>query len=483
MTMTTGGIAGNMAEAGASAVWTKTCVALKRELGEATFGSWLGQAALRERGEDVCLVAATGVARDWIRRHAWRRIGELWAQNDPMGRALDLKSRMEFEQAAPASPVVSVSSPAAAVAVAAAETGVIEIEVDLTAPRAARQQGLQERFSFDTFVAGPANEFAFAVARRVASWADGHFNPVLFHGPYGFGKTHLLNAMAWEAMRTAPGKRVVYLTAERFTSTFVKAVQDRQTAAFKDELRNADLLLIDDVQFVAGKTSTQEELFHTLMALIEDGRRVVMTADRSPAELSEMEPRLRSHLQAGLVCGIEPADRTLRLGILERKLATLAGQGRFVPSAKAEVLEFLADRFTDSVRELEGALNTLVARVGGEIAKLSLDEAQAILRPNLSCTEKRVTVDQIQKAVAEHYGLKQADMISERRARAVARPRQAAMWIAKQITTRSLPDIGRRFGGRDHTTVLHAVRRIEALKADDPVLARDLDTLLRKLRS
>ena len=485
MTMTTGGIAGEMAEAAAGAVWTKTCVALKRELGEATFGSWLGQAALRERGEDVCLVAATGVARDWIRRHAWRRIGELWAQNDPMGRALDLKSRMEFDQAAPASPMVTVASPVAAVAVARAETGgnVIEIEVDLTAPRTARQQGLQERFSFDTFVAGPANEFAFAVARRVASWADGHFNPVLFHGPYGFGKTHLLNAMAWEAMRTAPGKRVVYLTAERFTSTFVKAVQDRQTAAFKDELRNADLLLIDDVQFVAGKTSTQEELFHTLMALIEDGRRVVMTADRSPAELSEMEPRLRSHLQAGLVCGIEPADRTLRLGILERKLATLAGQGRFVPSAKAEVLEFLADRFTDSVRELEGALNTLVARVGGEIARLSLDEAQAILRPNLSCTEKRVTVDQIQKAVAEHYGLKQADMISERRARAVARPRQAAMWIAKQITTRSLPDIGRRFGGRDHTTVLHAVRRIEALKADDPVLARDLDTLLRKLRS
>ena len=481
MTMTTGGIAGEMAEAATGAVWTKTCVALKRELGEATFGSWLGQAALRERGEDVCLVAATGVARDWIRRHAWRRIGELWAQNDPMGRALDLKSRMEFDQAAAASPMVTASGLSAAVAVTPVETGVIEIEVG--APRAARQQGLQERFSFDTFVAGPANEFAFAVARRVASWADGHFNPVLFHGPYGFGKTHLLNAMAWEAMRTAPGKRVVYLTAERFTSTFVKAVQDRQTAAFKEELRNADLLLIDDVQFVAGKTSTQEELFHTLMALIEDGRRVVMTADRSPAELSEMEPRLRSHLQAGLVCGIEPADRTLRLGILERKLATLAGQGRFVPSAKAEVLEFLADRFTDSVRELEGALNTLVARVGGEIARLSLDEAQAILRPNLSCTEKRVTVDQIQKAVAEHYGLKQADMISERRARAVARPRQAAMWIAKQITTRSLPDIGRRFGGRDHTTVLHAVRRIEALKADDPVLARDLDTLLRKLRS
>jgi chromosomal replication initiator protein len=471
-----------MAEAPAGAVWSKTCQVLKRELGEATFGSWLGQAALRESGDEVYLVAATGVARDWIRRHAWRRIGELWAQHDPLGRRLDLKSRMELDSAGALGPAPKLP-PAAANAPAAPE--VFEVEADAAPPAAVKQgrlQGLQERFSFDSFVSGPANEFAFAVARRVATWADGHFNPVVFHGPYGFGKTHLLNALAWEAIRHAPHKHVVYLSAERFTSTFVKALQDRQTAAFKEELRNADLLLIDDVHFVAGKPSTQEELFHTLIALVEDGRRVVMTADRSPAEISEMEPRLRSHLQAGLVCGIEPADRNLRLGILERKLATLAEQGRFHPAARPEVLQFLADRFTDSVRELEGALNTLVARVGADLAHLGLDEAQAILRPHLACNERKVTVDMIQKAVAEHYSLKQADLISERRARAVARPRQVAMWLAKQITTRSLPDIGRRFGGRDHTTVLHAVRRIEALKAEDAAIARDLDVLLRKLR-
>jgi chromosomal replication initiator protein len=470
-----------MAEAPAGAIWTKTCLVLRRELGEATFGSWLGQAALRESGDEVCLVAATGVARDWIRRHAWRRIGELWAQNDPLGRRLDLKSRMELDTIACGH--AAIPTPVAANAPTAPE--VFEIEAE-TAPAAAvkqgRLQGLQERFSFETFVAGPANEFAFAVARRVATWADGHFNPVVFHGPYGFGKTHLLNALAWEAIRNSPSKRVVYLSAERFTSTFVKALQDRQTAAFKEELRNADLLLIDDVHFVAGKPSTQEELFHTLIALVEDGRRVVMTADRSPAEISEMEPRLRSHLQAGLVCGIEPADRNLRLGILERKLATLAQQGKFHPSARAEVLQFLADRFTDSVRELEGALNTLVARVGADVARLTLDEAQGILRPHLACNERKVTVDMIQKTVAEHYSLKQADLVSERRARAVARPRQVAMWLAKQITTRSLPDIGRRFGGRDHTTVLHAVRRIEALKGEDASIARDLDVLMRKLR-
>jgi len=471
-----------MAEAPVGAVWMKTCQVLKRELGEATFGSWLGQAALRETGDEVCLVAATGVARDWIRRHAWRRIGELWAQNDPLGRRLDLKSRMEMDSAGAVAPPPAAAPMAANAPVITPDVFEVEAEAAPVAARQGRLLGLQERFSFDTFVSGPANEFAFAVARRVASWADGHFNPVLFHGPYGFGKTHLLNALAWEAMRNAPDKRVVYLTAERFTTTFVKALQDRQTQAFKDELRNADLLLIDDVHFVAGKPSTQEELFHTLIALVEDGRRVVMTADRSPTELSEMEPRLRSHLQAGLVCGIEPADRALRMGILERKLATLAQQGRFLPSARPDVLQFLADRFTDSVRELEGALNTLVARVGADVARLTLDDAQSILRPHLSCNERKVTVDVIQKTVAEHYNLKQADLISERRARAVARPRQVAMWLAKQITTRSLPDIGRRFGGRDHTTVLHAVRRIESLKGEDASIARDLDVLLRKLR-
>src|SRR5690349_18948380 len=401
--MTSGGAAEAMAGLPAGAVWTKTCQVLRRELGEATFGSWLGQAALREIGDEVCVVAATGVARDWIRNNAWRRIGELWAQNDPQGRRLDLKSRMEVDSAGAVAPPPSRPPTAAN----GATPQVFEIEAERVAPVAAKQgrlQGLQERFSFDTFVSGPANEFAFAVARRVASWSDGHFNPVVFHGPYGFGKTHLLNALAWEAIRNCPTKRVVYLSAERFTSTFVKALQDRQTAAFKEELRNADLLLIDDVHFVAGKPSTQEELFHTLIALVEDGRRVVMTADRSPAEISEMEPRLRSHLQAGLVCGIEPADRNLRLGILERKLATLAQQGKFHPSARPEVLQFLADRFTDSVRELEGALNTLVARVGGDVARLGLDDAQGILRPHLSVNERKVTVDMIQKATAEHFG-------------------------------------------------------------------------------
>jgi chromosomal replication initiator protein len=463
-------------------VWIKACAALKSELGEGAFGSWVAQAALREgEGGNLMLVTQTGIARDWIRRNAWRRISELWAQHDPQGRALELKSRFELESPAQTSGPAQPESATTPQALSAKPQAAVIVD---DKARAARPSGLQDRFTLDSFVTGQSNEFAFAVARRVGSWADGHFNPVLFHGPYGFGKTHLLNAVAAEATRAAPEKKVVYLTAERFLSTFVRALMDKSTAAFKDELRTADLLLIDDVHFIGGKQSSQEELFHTLMALMAEGRRVVLTADRPPSALTEVDARLRSHLSAGLVCGIEPADRELRLGILERKLQLLARQHDFrrPPAARPEVLEFLADRFTDSVRELEGALNTLVARLSEGVCSLSLDEAQAILRPHLRGGEKRVTVDDIQKATAEHFGLKQADLISERRNRAIARPRQAAMWLAKQMTTRSLPDIGRRFGGRDHTTVLHAVRRIEELKAADPQLTRDLETLTRKLR-
>ena len=470
-----------------AAVWAKVCLSLKGELGDDTFGSWLGQACIRQTGAgDLVLVTPTGIARDWVRRNAWRRIVDLWGQLDPLGRRLDLKARVDFDGDAAASApeaLLAIAPPSQLTSPVVDETALIATTAEKGDLDLARAAGLQERFRFDTFVPGPANEFAYAVARRVAAWSDGHFNPVVFHGPYGFGKTHLLNAIAWEAMRTAPHRKVIYLTAERFLTSFVRAMMERTGPAFKEELRTADLLLIDDVHFIAGKQSSQEELFHTLAALTQDGRRVVFTTDRAPGDLAEMDGRLRSHLQAGLVCGIEPADRTLRLGILEKKLVQLGRQqGLAALTGRPEVLQFLADRFTDSVRELEGALNTLVARAGERVATLSLEDAQAILRPHLRGGEKRITVDDIQKATAEHYGMKQTDLISERRNRAIARPRQAAMWLAKQLTTRSLPDIDRRFGGRDHTTVLHAVRRIEELKAGDPVLANDLETLTRKLR-
>ena len=467
----------------ADAAWSKACSTLRGELGEDTFGSWIAPARLRRgQGARLVVVTPTGLARDWIRRNAWRRLVELWNLNDPERRRLDLKSRLEFEgdkgweSERPAAPAVERAS----LQLVAAPTP-MAYPAPAPAPPS-RPSGLNERFTFDSFVAGPSNEFALGVARRVAGWADGCFNPVFFHGPYGFGKTHLLNAIAWEAARNRPDARIVYLTAERFTSSFVKALMDKSAPGFKSELRGADLLLVDDVHFIGGKKSSEEELFHTLAALMGEGRRVVFASDRAASALADVDARLRSHLGAGLVCGIEAADRALRLGILERKLAILSKSLDLDGNARPEVLQFLADRFTESVRELEGGLNTLVARAGGRLSKLSLDEVQAIVRPHLRDSERRITVDDIQKTVADHYGLKQSDLLCERRTRAVARPRHVAMYLAKQLTTRSYPDIGRRFGGRDHTTVLHAVKRIEALKAEDPALAADVDLLARKLK-
>lgn len=464
------------AAAPAESVWAKVASTLLGELGEGPFNSYVAPSSVREGFSGaMVLVTPTAYARDWVRKNAQKRIADLWAMHDPAHRPIEVRSRVEYEAdfaGAPTPAPTTPSQPATIVDLATRQP-----------PRPARGAGLQDRLTFDSFVAGQGNDFAFAMARQVATWVDGHFNPVFFHGPYGFGKTHLLNAIAWEAQALRPNAKVVYLTAERFLSTFLKALQDRSTAAFKDEVRGADLLLIDDVHFIGGKSSTQEELFHTLTALIEDGRRVVLTADRPPAALTEVEARLRSHLGAGLVCAIEPADRGLRLGILQRKLDNLAQRQPIDLPARPDVLQFLADRTPGSIRELEGALNTLVASAGSRLSRLTVEEATTLLQPNLrGGPERRITVDEIQKATAEHYSLKQADLLSDRRARAVARPRQVAMYLCKNNTTRSYPDIGRRFGGKDHTTVIHAVRRIEELIVKDEQIARDVETLTRKLR-
>jgi chromosomal replication initiator protein len=453
------------------AVWVKVSAALRSELGEGPFNSYVAPSAVRQSFTgSPCLVTPTNYGRDWLRRNLHRRLSDLWAEFDPSQRRLDVKSRAEFEGEDPAP--VAEEAPRAEV-----------LDLVPRQPERGRSAGLQERMTFESFVPGQGNAFAHAMARQVASWVDGHFNPVFFHGPYGFGKTHLLNAIAWEALRLRPDAKVIYLTAERFLTTFVRAVRERSTPDFKDELRGADLLLIDDVHFIGGKPSSQEELLHTLAHMLEDNRRVVLSGDRPPSALAEVDARLRSHLGAGLVCAVEPADKALRLGIVERKLELLAQRQRVDLPARPEVAQFLAERIPGSIRELEGALNTLVAGAGSRLSRLTLEEAQALLHPNLrGGVERRITVDEIQKTVAEYFSLKQADLLSERRTRAVARPRQIAMHLCKQLTTRSYPDIGRRFGGRDHTTVLHGVRKIDELMGQDEQIARDVEALTRKLR-
>jgi chromosomal replication initiator protein len=461
-------------------IWTEAATRLRVEIGEGAFSSYIAPSAVRADGTgQLTLVTPTAYARDWVRKNALRRMNELWLGLDGMSRRLDVRCRAEF--GSPAPQVSPMGSGMAGGAPMAAPMATAAPSTD--GSRAVRAANLQDRLTFDTFVEGAGNAFALAVARQTAAWADGHFNPVFLCGPYGYGKTHLLNAIAWEAQRLRPDAKVIYLTAERFLSTFVRAVQDRTTAAFKDSLRSADMLLLDDVQFVGGKTSTQEELLATLTALIEDGKRVILAADRAPNALSEVEPRLRSHMAAGLTCPVEPADRLLKLAVARKRLEALGRLGLVNGEAAPEVLEHLVDRTPGSVRELEGAVNTLAATAGQRLGSLSLDEASVLLGSALrGGPERRITVDEIQKVTAEHFGLKQADLLCERRTRAIARPRQIAMYLCKQHTTRSYPDIGRRFGGRDHTTVLHGVRRIEELMPQDEQMARDVETLSRKLR-
>ncbi|SFS30902.1 chromosomal replication initiator protein DnaA [Brevundimonas viscosa] len=463
-------------------IWTEAAGRLRGEIGEGAFSSYIAPSAVRVDGSgQLILVTPTAYARDWVRKNALRRMNELWLGLDGLNRRLDVRCRAEMGSTPPASQVAAGRAPAHS-------GNVVSMPMATVAPvadgaRAVRAAGLQERLTFDSFVEGQGNAFALAIARQAAAWADGHFNPIFFCGPYGYGKTHLLNAIAWEAQRLRPDAKVVYLTAERFLSTFVRAMQDRSTAAFKDSLRGADMLLIDDVQFVGGKASTQEELLSTLTALIEDGKKIVLSADKPPMALTEVEPRLRSHLASGLTCPVEPADRSLKLAVARNRIEALARLGVVSGEVRAEVLEHLVDRTPGSMRELEGAVNTLAAVAGARLSTLGLDETQALLGSALrGGPERRITVDEIQKTVAEHFTLKQADLLSERRTRSVARPRQIAMYLCKQHTTRSYPDIGRRFGGRDHTTVLHGVRKIEELMAQDDQIARDVEALTRKLR-
>jgi chromosomal replication initiator protein len=469
-------------------IWAEAAGRLRAEIGEGPFSSYIAPSAVRADGAgQLVLVTPTAYARDWVRKNALRRMNELWLGLDGLRRRLDVRCRAEMGSTPPASAVAAASAALGAASGAASsapvETPRATVAPSMDGARAVRAAGLQERLTFDSFVEGHGNAFALAIAKQTAAWADGHFNPIFFCGPYGYGKTHLLNAIAWEAQRLRPGAKVVYLTAERFLSTFLRAMQDRSTAAFKDSLRSADMLLLDDVHFVGGKAATQEELLSTLTALIEDGKRIVLSADRPPMALAEVEGRLRSHLAAGLTCPVEPADRALKIAVAENRLRTLAGLGVVSGEARPEVLTHLVDRTPGSVRELEGAVNTLAAAAGPRLSALTPDEVQGLLGAALrGGPERRITVDEIQKTVAEHFNLKQADLLSERRTRAVARPRQIAMWLCKQHTTRSYPDIGRRFGGRDHTTVLHGVRKIEELMPKDDQIAKDVETLTRKLR-
>ena len=351
--------------------------------------------------------------------------------------------------------------PAATPALVAAATGPVRDRPPLDA-----------RFTFDRFVVDASNRVAFNAAKALAEPGVPRFSPLFLHGGTGQGKSHLMHAIGAAYLETVPNAHVILMSAERFMFEFVQALRARDTHAFKARLRSADVLLIDDLQFIAGKDSTQEEFFHTINEVMGAGKRLVISADRCPQDLDGVEARITSRLSCGLVADIKAPDLTLRRAVLARKLADLPGIA--VP---AEVVDLLATRVTASIRDLEGALNRVVAYSQLTGDAIDLEFAVTTLGEMLRGAERRVTIDEIQKAVSAHFDLKPVDLVSARRAVVIARPRQIAMYLAKRLTTRSLPEIGRKFGGRDHSTVIHAVRRIEELRDKD----REVDTAVRTL--
>jgi len=341
---------------------------------------------------------------------------------------------------------------------------------------------LDARFSFDTFVVGKPNELAHAAAKRVAEGGPVTFNPLFLYGGVGLGKTHLMHAIAWELQNRRPDLNVLYLSAEQFMYRFVQALRDRKMMDFKEIFRSVDVLMVDDVQFIAGKDSTQEEFFHTFNALVDQNKQIIISADRAPGEIKDLEDRVKSRLQCGLVVDLHPTDYELRLGILQSKVEI---QRETYPELKLDdgVLEFLALRISTNVRVLEGALTRLFAFASLVGREITMELTQDCLADVLRASERKITVEEIQRKVSAHYNIRLSDMIAPKRFRSYARPRQVAMYLCKQLTSRSLPEIGRRFGGRDHTTVMHGVRRIEELKQQDGQIAEDLEMLRRALEA
>jgi len=341
---------------------------------------------------------------------------------------------------------------------------------------------IDPRFTFDTFVVGKPNELAHAAAKRVAEGGPVTFNPLFLYGGVGLGKTHLMHAIAWELKARQPDLNVVYLSAEQFMYRFVLALRERKMMDFKQMFRSVDVLMVDDVQFIAGKGSTQEEFFHTFNALVDLNKQIIISGDRAPGEIQNLEDRIKSRLQCGLVVDLHPTDYELRLGILQTKVDTYHKQ---YPELEMDdgILEFLAHRISTNVRVLEGALTRLYAFASLVGHKVTLELTQDCLADILRASERKITIEEIQRQVSDHYNIRLSDMIGPKRLRIYARPRQVAMYLCKQMTSRSLPEIGRRFGRRDHTTVMYGVKRIDELKVQDGQIAEDLELLRRTLES
>ncbi len=447
--------------------WGQVRNKLQQAVGQNNYTNWIEPLEFTQLEEGVAtFLVPTNFMGNWVQRNFGDKI-----LKQMIGAGISV-ARLEFS--VPVKPVARKAAPAPA---AKAPTAAPMADKD-DLPGAA----LDARFTFDSFVVGKPNELAHAAARRVAEGGPVTFNPLFLYGGVGLGKTHLMHAIAWEMQARNPELRVVYLSAEQFMYRFVQAIREKQMMDFKSLFRSVDVLMVDDVQFIAGKDSTQEEFFHTFNALVDQNKQIIISADRAPGEIKGLEDRIKSRLQCGLVVDLHPTDYELRLGVLQTKVNQYREQYKDLVIAEG-VLEFLAHRISTNVRVLEGALMRLFAFASLVGREITLDLTQDCLADILRASDRKVTVEEIQRKVSEHYNIRLSDLIGPKRVRTIARPRQVAMYLAKQLTSRSLPEIGRRFGGRDHTTVMHGVKRIDELKAVDHQIAEDLELLRRALEA
>ncbi|MDC0861840.1 chromosomal replication initiator protein DnaA [Alphaproteobacteria bacterium] len=441
--------------------WPSIVSELKKSLDKDTFQNWIKPISYESQNDKTLVLAVpTRFLRDWIIKNYAPVIKRVCLDQGSSINKLAIIVKEKNKRIIPGTEAIYQDK----------EDDEDTYYDDISAP-------LDPKFTFDNFIVGKPNELANAAAQRVADSEVVSFNPLFLYGGVGLGKTHLMHAVAWAIKKRSPKKNVVYLTAEKFMYQFIKALRFKNIMSFKEQFRSVDVLMIDDVQFIIGKDNTQEEFFHTFNTLVDKKRQIIISADKSPADLEGLEDRLKSRLGWGLVADIHPLTYELRLGILQSKSELKQIK------LSTDVLEFLANKVTNNVREMEGALNRLAVQESLSNSPITVDIAKDILKDLLRSNSRKITIDEIQKKVTEHYNIRLSDMHSPRRSRSIARPRQVAMYLAKSITTRSLPEIGRKFGGRDHTTVIHAIKTIEEIMANDPGLAEDVELLTRILQN
>ena len=478
------------------AIWQKCLACLQDELPSHQFNTWIRPLKVNEEGRMIQLLAPNRFVQDWVRDKYFSRIRELvadYATDDTQGVELlvavgsssssaanykaeraSVVAKPGFVPNAPASPSFATRQPGAIIQpqfnTEAVPERVIQVEGSVR-----HQSYLNRAFTFSSFVQGKSNQLALAAAKQVAENPGSSYNPLFLYGGVGLGKTHLMHAVGAALIEKNPNAKVVYLHSERFVADMVKALQLNAINEFKRFYRSVDALLIDDIQFFAGKERSQEEFFHTFNALLESGQQMILTCDRYPKEIVGLEDRLKSRFGWGLTVAVEPPELETRVAILMKK----AAEGNIALPEDAAF--FLAKKIRSNVRELEGALKRVVANSHFTGEEISTPFIQESLRDLLALQDRKVSIDNIQKTVASYYKIKIADILSKRRSRSVARPRQLAMALSKELTNHSLPEIGDAFGGRDHTTVLHACRKIKELREADRDIHDDYDNLYRSL--